>query len=211
MRALWAILLLLTSCDPATRAEEYRVPAVVDLNDASSLREINRVLEEEIKLASAAQPYLLLDLIAQAVMIKSRGVDLHRVPLVGWTIYHPDSLGKLFHLQVRPPVVRRKAAPAAADIQEPISFADMPTYYTIRFEPSLILTVLPTAEAGVWRWIMARAQDWWARASARATARSGNPSDMQPAVTLTLAPDQAQSLAWSLTAGMPMIIRRPLP
>lgn len=48
---------------------------------SSSLTEVNRVFEEEVKLAALGQPYLILDFPAEAVLIKSRGVELYRIPV----------------------------------------------------------------------------------------------------------------------------------
>lgn len=72
------------------------------------------------------------------------------------------------------------------------------------------IPVLPSAEAGPWHWITARAQDRWTRLVAWVDADSEY-QERAVALTLTLSPVHARSLAWSLTDGMPLIVRRLIP
>ena len=70
-----AALLILTV--PSWAAEGEVFPDL-DINNPSALQEGSRVLEEELKLAARPQTYLLVDLVTGSILIKARGVDLHR-------------------------------------------------------------------------------------------------------------------------------------
>lgn len=82
--------------------------AVVDTTYPAALEEATRVLEEEIKLAARPQTYVLIDLEAKAVLIESRGVELHHLPIESWSASHLSQLATAFRLRERPPVNRRK-------------------------------------------------------------------------------------------------------
>lgn len=173
--------------------------------DPDSLREANRVLEEEIKLAAKPQIYLLLDLPANAMSIKGRGIELHRFPIVSWRASTQRPLGTVFRLQARPPVARPKAAIAENPDQAPIELKDMPVAFELQFDPPLTLWIAPPATEGPWGWVKSRSKEWWNRfRSWVAPDAAAN----APHLRLTLSTDDARSLAWSVTDGLPLLIIR---
>lgn len=183
----------------------------LNLNNPNELKEATRVLEEELKLAARPQTYLLIDLVGSTLHIKGRGIGLHQIPIITWSTGSQEGLKGIHRLVARPPVVRRKIEPGAGVEQEPISLIDMPTDYMLSFNPSLSVTVVPSVagesllrsailmgKAG-WR----NVKDW---TSSLFTDRTSEPTSH---LRLTLSADHAQSLAWSLVDGMPLVIRRP--
>ena len=79
--------ILLTLAAVSWAAEQDVMPAL-DTTDPAALQEATRVLEEEIKLAARPQTYVLIDLEAKAILIKSRGIELHRLPIESWSTSH---------------------------------------------------------------------------------------------------------------------------
>lgn len=170
-----------------------------------SLKEANRVLEEEIKLASRQQIYLILDLPEQVIRIKSRGVELFNLPVLAWRMSEGSSAGA-YRLRARPEVSRPRAAPDAS--LEPINVEDMPAEYVLEFDPGLLVMVAPPARKQAWLWMRSKLREWWMRAMSRLRAGSARAST-GPVFRLTLSPEAARSLAWSVTDGMPLLINRP--
>jgi hypothetical protein len=207
---LRAIALLLLAFAAPGRAAELEPFPNLRLDDPASLQEATRVLEEEIKLAARPHTYLVIDLVAAAVLIKGRGVELHRIPIERWSLTRWEDVTGLFRVVERPPVVRRKIDPTAAAEQEPISLADMPVAYDLSCTPPLTLAVLPSAEQHPFRWAWSSGRLWWRSLTQWGKAWLGdrNPPG-QPALQLTLSAEHAQSLAWSLVDGMALVIRRP--
>ncbi|HKN87778.1 MAG TPA: hypothetical protein VJV04_13030, partial [Nitrospiraceae bacterium] len=104
--------------------------------DAAAIIETNRLLEEELTLAGRPQIYMVLDLAAHIMLIKSRGIELHRLPITAWRQVREGSLNGVFRLRARPSVSRPKAAassentpPAAIELQH------MPDRYDLAFDP----------------------------------------------------------------------------
>ena len=180
----------------------------IDPHDAVALQEATRILTEEVKLAARPQTYVIVDLVDRAVVIKGRGAELHRFPIAQWSAVHLAEASAMFRLQARPPVSRRKIEPAAGD-QPPVSLDDMPTDFTLTFSPSLSVAVHPSASEDFWRWLRFTGRDWWVwlKSWARRLATGTEPT-AQPVVRLTLTPHDAQSLAWTVTEGMPFLVRR---
>jgi hypothetical protein len=85
----------------------------------------------------------------------------------------------------------------------------MPTDFTLTFSPSLSVAVHPSASEDFWRWLRFTGRDWWVwlKSWARRLATGTEPT-AQPVVRLTLTPHDAQSLAWTVTEGMPFLVRR---
>ncbi|MEK7235562.1 MAG: hypothetical protein AAB242_03015 [Nitrospirota bacterium] len=185
------------------------VPAL-DLTDPAVLQEATRVLEEEIKLAVRPQTYVLIDLAASAILIKGRGVELHRIPIESWSTAHLSQLATTYRLRERPLVNRRKIGPVAGAEQDPISLADMPTTFTLQFSPPLTILVLSNTDGNPWQWTMQRGRAWWRRVTSwRNILWTEDKSPSPPSLDLTVSLDHAQSLAWTVTEGMPFLIRRP--
>jgi hypothetical protein len=204
-----AILLLLLSCTVPSSAAESEAFPDLNLNDPASLQEASRVLEEELKLASRPNTYLVIDLVTQSVHIKARGVALYHIPIVWAAVENNSLLTGMFRVTARPAVVRRKIDPGSTVEQEPISLADMPTYYELSCSPDLTLTVLPTAKDHPLRWLQASGHQIWRQLKQWGRAwllRDSN--SPRPFLELTLSAEHAQSLAWSLVDGMPVVIRR---
>jgi hypothetical protein len=178
--------------------------------EAEALREATRVLEEEVKLAARPQLYLVLDLPERVIMIKGRGVELHRLPVLGWRASDEEQLGQVFTLHTRPPVSRPKAVPGRDPSLDPIELRHMPVDYDLLFEPDLLVIVTPPPSERPWIWAKSLLRGWWLRG--RALGGAGSSTDPAAAsflLRLTLSQDTAQSLAWSVTDGMPMVIKRP--
>jgi hypothetical protein len=183
-------------------------PAASTLTPAS-LREANRVLEEEIKVAGRPQTYLLLDLAAGVVFIKGRGIELQRFAIEGWEADDQSKLTGVYRLRQRPPIIRPKTVPGEAAEQEPISIADMPVTYALQYDPPLLVKVSPSAWSSPWSWGVSLLHDWWISLRAWMSGlATGTTKAARPSVRLTLASDQAQALAWTVTDGMPLLIRR---
>ena len=201
-------VLLLLSTPPASATESDNALAV-DVTDAAALQEATRILAEEVKLAARPQTYVILDLVDHAVVIKGRGAELHRLPIQHWSAAHLAEASTTFRLQARPPVERRKIDPAAGTEQPPISLDDMPTDFTLTFSPSFVVTVQPSISDDFWRWLRFIAREWWIWITdwTRRLA-TGNEPPAQPVLRLSLTPLHAQSLAWTVTEGMPFLVRR---
>ena len=202
---------LLLSTLPAGATESENVFGI-DLNDPTALQEATRILAEEVKLAARPQTYVIVDLVDCAMMIKGRGAELHRCPIEQWSASHLAEVSTTVRLQARPPVTRRKIEPSAGGDQPPVSLDDMPTDFTLTFSPSFLLAVHPSATADFWRWLRFTLREWWAWLQnwTRRLATGKEPPS-QPVLRLTLTPHHAQSLAWTVTEGMPFLIRRTSP
>jgi hypothetical protein len=186
--------------DPSVRTASG--PAEIE-----SLKEANRILEEEIKLASRPQIYLVIDLSARIIHIKSRGLELHQLPILAWRVSETGSLAGVHRLRARPEVSRPKAAPDPS--LEPIALEDMPGEYALQFDSGLLLTVAPPAREQPWLWMTSRLREGWIRVTSRiGLTGSDSPPSLGPFVRLTVSKDAARSLAWSVTDGMPFLVSR---
>lgn len=208
MNFLRAILSILLSLSSVSWAAEPDVVPALDTTDPAALQEATRILEEEIKIAARPQTYVFIDLEAKAILIKSRGVELHHLPIESWSASHLSQLATVYRLRERPPVNRRKIDPVAGAEQDPISLADMPTTFTLQFSPPLGILILST-DGNPWQWAIQRGHAWWHRlASWGNTLWGGDSPPSSPSLHLTVSSDHAQSLAWTVTEGMPFLIRR---
>jgi hypothetical protein len=209
MNVLPAILSILLSLASVSWAAEQDVIPALDTTDSAALQEATRVLEEEIKLAARPQTYLLIDLEAKTILIKSRGVELHHLPIESWSASHLSQLATAYRLRERPPVNRRKIDPVAGAEQDPISLADMPTTFTLQFSPPLTILVLSHTDGNPWQWATQRGRAWWHRLTSWGiTLWTGDRPSSSPSLHLTVSLDHAQSLAWTVTEGTPFLIRR---
>ena len=207
---LAAPILLLTFSLAGWAAEPDIVPRV-DPNDALALQEAVRLLEEEIKLAARPQTYIVIDLVDRAVLIKGRGAELHRFPIEQWSAAQLAEAQATFRLQKRPPVTRRKIEPAGAE-QMPIELDDMPTEFTLLFSPSLTVDVHPSTSENFWYWLKFKSRGWWEWLKGwSAILFTGHAPPSQPTIHLTVTSHHAQSLAWTVTEGMPFLLRRTSP
>jgi hypothetical protein len=202
------LALLLLPALPAWAADSENVFGI-DLNDAASLQEANRILAEEVKLAARPQTYAIVDLVDRAVLIKGRGAELHRFLIEQWSATHLSEASTTFRLQARPPVARRKIEPAAGGEQPPISLDDMPIDFTLTFSPALFMVVHPSAAEDFWRWLGFTVREWWMWLKGwMYRLATGTEPPSHPSLRLTLTPHHAQSLAWTVTEGMPFLVRR---
>lgn len=210
MRIFFAVAIILLSLSSFSWATEPEILPHLDSTDPAALQEGIRLLDEEIKLAARPQPYVVIDLVDNAVLIKGRGVELHRLPVEQWSASHLTEATMTFRLQERPPVTRRKIDPAAGTDRSPISLDDMPTEFTLQFSPALTVIIQPSMKRQPWRWIAFKGREWWTRVKDWSLAlATGSVPPSAPSVSLILASDHAQSLAWSVTDSMPFLIRRP--
>jgi len=207
--SLLACVLLLLLLNPSSHAGEIGAFPDLNLKDPASLQEATRVLEEEVKLASRPQTYLLIDLVTRTIHIKGRGIDLHRIPIMAWSLKVPDAIKGTHRLHTRPPVNRRKIDPTASVEQEPISLADMPVDYTLSCTPPLTITVLSSPGDNPLQWIESRGKIWWWELKEWAnTFSTEQPPPENPSLRLEVSTEQAQSLAWSVVDNMPLVVRR---
>jgi hypothetical protein len=208
MHVLRVTLSILLSVAPVSWAAEQDVIPALDTTDPAALREVTRVLEEEIKIAARPQTYMLIDLEAKSILIKNRGVELHHLPIESWSASRISQLATGYRLRERPPVNRRKIDPVAGAEQDPISLADMPTTFTLQFSPPLTIFVHST-DGNPWQWVTERGRTWWHRlASWCTTFWTGDGPPSPPSLHLTVSLHYAQSFAWTVTEGMPFLIRR---
>jgi hypothetical protein len=201
------ILLVLSTPSQAGELEAF---PDLHLNNPGAVQEATRVLEEEVRLASRAQTYLLIDLVTRTIQIKGRGVELHRIPIVVWSAKALRDMKGAYRLIARPPVLRRKIDPTASVEQEPISLADMPVDYTLSFTPPLNIDVAPAAGESPMQWLRSQGKAWWRNVKDWSDSFSSGQSVTQsPYLQLEISAEQAQSLAWSAVDGMALVIRRP--
>jgi hypothetical protein len=204
-----AILLLFALTTPSWGKDLEAFPNL-NLNDHRSVQEATRVLEEELKLAARPHTYVLIDLVGNTIHIKGRGVELHHMPIAQWSVGSWEKLTGIHRLVARPQVVRRKIEPGKGDEQEPISLADMPTYYDLSFSSGLTINVAPlAAKDNLVQAITFMGKSWWRRVK-NWTSMIGTdqPSTSAASLEVTVSVDHAQSLAWSLVDGMAVLIRR---
>lgn len=168
----------------------------------------NRLLEEELKLAGRPQIYLVLDLASRVIVIKSRGIELHRLAIAEWRQVGEGSLNGVFRLRARPSVTRPKAGPADNASMPTIELQDMPDSYHVVFDPALIISVGQSARERPWSWIKGFVQEWWHHAVSLLGMDGENRETVAVRLHLTLAQETARSLAWTMTDGMPLIIGR---
>jgi len=207
--ALLLFLLISPLAVPLPKAAEPENIFAVEVNDPAALEEATRILAEEVKLAARPQTYVIVDLVDRSIVIKGRGAELHRLPIEQWSAVHLADASATFRLQARPPVARRKIDPTAGGEQPPVSLEDMPTDFTLAFSPSLLVTVHPSASGDFWRWLRSNGREWWVwlKKWGRRLMTGDEPA-AHPVLRLTLTPHYAQSLAWTVTEGMPFLIRR---
>ena len=180
-----------------------------DVQDPTLLRELTQTLEEEIKLASRPQVYLLLDLSRRSIFLKGHGLDLHRSPVLAWhTSAGPPQVGA-YRLKARPPVTRPKAVPGQDSSENPINLEDMPTDYVLPFDNGLVIAVIPSAIDHPWSWLKRMLWIGWGRLAAWVRPGGGetDPSSA-PNLVLTLSLEEARGLAWTVTEGMVLIVGR---
>jgi hypothetical protein len=203
------LFFLLLASNPPLGATELEHFFSIDANDPAALQEATRILAEEVKLAARPQTYVIVDLVDRALVIKGRGAELHRLTIEQWSAVDLADASATFRLQSRPPVTRRKIEPSAGEEQPPVSLDDMPTDFTLTFVPSFLLSIQPSASHDVWRWLRFTGREWW-RWIKNWTWRlgTGKESPAQPVLRLTLTSHDAQSLAWTVTEGMPFLVRR---
>ena len=175
------------------------------------LREANRLLEDEIRLASSPQVYLLLDLTQQMLLIKARGLELHRLPVQGWEVSRAGWPSGIYRLHARPPVDRPKSKPGSDPMASVIELDDMPGEYDLQFDPPLRILMTPPARERPFLWARSRLREWLGQSpTPEAPAKDGK---RRPAawLRLVLAVRDVRALAWSLTDGMPLLIGRSSP
>jgi hypothetical protein len=181
---------------PAAGADVQRPQ---DAGERQAIQEANALLQEEIKLAARPQTYVLVDVHHGVVLVKARSLELHRLPLLDWRPRGTRPPAGLFTLTVRPPVDRPRTMPGEDATEHPIELSDMPAEYTLVLEPSLVVLVGPPLQDHPWLWIRGLLREGWTRI---ASVGAG------PWLRITLSSENARSLAWLLTDGMPVLIGR---
>jgi hypothetical protein len=180
------------------------------VDGATAIIEANRLLEEELKLAARPQIYMVLNLATQVILIKSRGIELHRLPVAEWRQVGEGSLTGVFRLRGRPSVNRPKAAPAdnTNTTVTAIELQHMPDRYDLIFDPGLIISVGQSAGERPWPWVRGMVEEWWGRLAGMLGMTVHADGATAVRIHLTVAQEIAQSLAWTMTDGMPLIIGR---
>jgi len=212
MRFFWAIALAALTWATPPSVSGPASQTGNQARDPEGLREASRVLEEEIKLAAHPQIYLLLNLPDRSIAIKGRGIELRRLPIRAWQAMEERAMVGVFRLRTRPQGARPKAAPLDDPAQDPIELKDMPAAYELLFDPTLAVTVAPPFQERPWLWALGLVRDSWTKIVSwiRSTAAPDENAN-SPCIRLTLSVEAAQSLAWSVTDGMPLLIRRTTP
>ena len=200
---LTLVFLLAAGLYPATSGAQVTPPL-----DPGAVSEANRLLEEELKVAARPQVYVVLDLSRSVVLVKGRGIELSQIPIVHWRQSGDGAATGVYRLRTRPPVNRPKAAPT--DTLSPIELDDMPEAYELEFDPGLVIAVSPPAGERFWTWALTVLREWWMFVSAL-LGLGTTPDVVNIRLYLTLSPAAGQSLAWSLTDGMTLLIGRTLP
>jgi hypothetical protein len=167
--------------------------------ERQALLEANQTLQEEIALAARPQTYLVVDVARGVLLLKARGVEMHRLAVLAWRASEERPPVGVFRLTARPPVDRPRAKPGEDATEHPIEVGDMPAEYHLVLEPALTVAVAPPGQEHPWLWLRSLLRGWWAKA-----VSTGSRSWLH----LTLPPDGARSLAWSVTEGMPFLIGR---
>jgi hypothetical protein len=177
-------------------------------DDASAIIEANRLLEEELKLAARPHIYMVLDPAAHVILIKSRGIELHRLHIIGFRQFGEGTLKGVFSLRARPSVTRPKAAPADTVSVPAIDLQTMPDRYDLAFDPRLVISIGQTARERPWPWMKALAHEWWSHLADMLgiTIKADDAAVIR--IHLIVAQKTARSLAWIMTDGMPLIIGR---
>ena len=206
--AMFSIALSLIS---VSWAAELEVTPPAEFTDSAALQEATRLLEEEIKLATRPQIYALIDLATNVILIKGRGVELHRSSIEKWSASDRSRLATLYRLRERPQIHRRKINPTAGAEQDPISLVDMPATFPLKFSPPLAVLVLANTDGNPWQWTLQRGRVWWHWLMAWGEILRTGDLLPPPSLDLTVSLDDAQSLAWTVTEGMPFLIHRPTP
>lgn len=180
------------------------------VDGATAIIEANRLLEEELKLAARPQIYMVLDLATQVILIKSRGIELHRLSVAEWRQVGEGSLTGVFRLRGRPSVNRPKAGPAdnTNTTVTAIELQHMPDRYDLIFDPGLIISVGQSARERPWPWVRGMVEEWWSRLAGMLGMTVHADGATAVRIHLTMAQEIAQSLAWTMTDGMPLIIGR---
>jgi hypothetical protein len=167
--------------------------------DRQAIQEANRLLQEEIKLAARPQTYLIIDVHHGVVLVKARGIELHRLPLLAWRAHgDPPSIGP-YRLAVRPPVDRPRTRPGEDATEHPIELSDMPAEYQLVLDPPMVVAVGPLFQAHPWLWTRGVMREWWNRVFSKGSG---------PWLRIALPPEGARSLAWSVNEGMPVLLGR---
>lgn len=199
----WVVLLIwiFTAINPSGAM----APAASMSADRSTLIEANKLLEEELKLAVRPQIYLILDLAASALIIKSRGIELKRVRIHTWHKNGDHSVNGPYRLRARPAVNRPKAAPAAELSVPAIELQHMPDHYELLFDPNLTILIRSTDEP-LWVQMKNAVHEWGSRVLHlfRTDAKRGEPPTV--IMNVMVEQDDARSLAWTMTDGMLLLV-----
>jgi hypothetical protein len=206
----------LAACALAIPFYDEPLHATSPTPDPADVAERNRLLEQELRLAARPQTYLVLDLQTGQLLIKARGLELHRLAISSWAGSEFDRLAGPFSLKARPPIPRTKSGPPDDPSAKPIELSDMPSRFELPFDPPLVVSVESSTHRSVWVRLRSRVVGWWhslTRQSRLLSDTSRSTEDLHPPmVSLSLAEEDAQSLAWTVTDGMPLLIlRRSLP
>jgi hypothetical protein len=169
------------------------------------LQEANRTLQEEIRLAAKPQTYLLIDVAQGLIVLKTRGVEVHRFTLLSWDTPGGRPSAGLFRLAARPPVDRPRTKPGEDATEHPIELSDMPAEYQLSLAPAGSIFIAPPIQEQPWLRARSFLREWWARLTALSHSDSKSSHEW---LRLSLSIDQARSLAWSVTDTMPILIGR---
>jgi hypothetical protein len=167
--------------------------------DRQAIQEANSLLQAEIRLAAGPQTYLLIDVHRNVILVKAKGVELQRLPLVSWRAGGERPPAGLFRVTARPPVDRPKTRPGEDATEHPIELSNMPAEYQLDLDPALNVAVGTPAGDDPWLWLRSLLREAWVR-----TLSLGGDAWMQ----LTLSPEHVRSLAWLVVDDMPVLIGR---
>jgi hypothetical protein len=171
-------------------------------------RPLTRALEEEVRLAGRPQLYLVVDLAGRSLSIKSQGMELKRFPVESWSVSTETGLNRRFILRARPALPRPMLSPGQDPTLQPIELRHMPVRYHLVFDPDLVVLVSPSFDAHPLSWMLAVLHGGYARARGLLSAGSSpGQGSTRVQLRLVLSDEAAQSLAWSVIDGMPLLIK----
>ncbi|WP_455245734.1 hypothetical protein [Petrachloros mirabilis] len=207
MQILLALAIVLLSFPSPTWAAESEVLSVPDSDNPEALRDAIRLLGDEIKLANRPQTYVIVDLAESVLLVKARGIELHRFAINRWSVLGSGGPTGPYRLLERPPIARRKIDPGQGAEQVPISLEDMPTEFVLRFSPPMRLVIRGSSD-NFWEPFAFKGREWWTLIKGYAhTIMTGDTEADGLTINLVFTPNQAQSIAWAATEGMPFLLR----
>ena len=218
--ALVAALALFISAAPARAADEYSE---------------NRLLQAELALAMKPNIYFIVDLDANKVYFKSRGIVLKELPILGTRLWgRPPAIEARALIEKSVPIVRKREEISSDDEPVPgattqppvlknapaspnksafevnaLEVKDMPTAYSIKFEKGISLVVRPEPVSAGQKAMSFARKAWWYTYMPVLNLWKTVKKEPLRVVQIRLNSKDAQALYWALQDGDSAIIYSP--